>query len=196
MLKFYLGLDLGQAQDYTALCVLERINNSKAADFHVRHLKRFHLGTSYPAIVERVKELMYSPEIDNDVKLIVDATGVGRPVVDLLRDAGLRPVPVNITAGNIEKSEKGYRNVPKRNLVSNLQVLLQSKHLKFAGGLPEADILVEELLNFQVKITTHANDIYGAWREGVHDDLVLSVALAAWYATRHKVLHFYHGMVH
>ena len=40
------------------------------------------------------------------------------------------------------------------------------------------------MLAFQVTITNAANDTYGAWREGTHDDLVLSVALAAWYAER------------
>ncbi len=34
--------------------------------------------------------------------------------------------------------------------------------------------------NFKVKITTSANETFGAWREGQHDDMVLSVAMAAW----------------
>ncbi len=38
--------------------------------------------------------------------------------------------------------------------------------------LPEAALLVQELLNFQVKITAAGNDTYRAWREGQHDDLV------------------------
>jgi len=32
-----------------------------------------------------------------------------------------------------------------------------------------------------VKITAKAHDIYEPWREGIHDDLVLAVALACWY---------------
>ena len=43
------------------------------------------------------------------------------------------------------------------------------------------DTLIQELSNFKVKITTKGNDTYEAWREGQHDDLVLSVALACWY---------------
>ncbi|MDD1753960.1 MAG: hypothetical protein LUQ38_12840 [Methanotrichaceae archaeon] len=45
-----------------------------------------------------------------------------------------------------------------------------------------------ELLNFKVKIDPQtAHDSYSAWRESEHDDLVLSVALACWYAeTRPK----------
>jgi hypothetical protein len=38
-------------------------------------------------------------------------------------------------------------------------------------------------LNFRVKIDPlTAHDSYGAWREGQHDDLVLAVALAVWFA--------------
>lgn len=31
-----------------------------------------------------------------------------------------------------------------------------------------------------MKVTTAANDVYGAWREGTHDDLVLAASLALW----------------
>jgi len=64
-----------------------------------------------------------------------------------------------------------------------VQVYLQSKRLKIASQLPEADTLTRELQNFQVKITDAANDTYGAWREGTHADLVLAAALALWTGT-------------
>ncbi len=52
-----------------------------------------------------------------------------------------------------------------------------------APELPEAETLMNELLNFEVKITAAANDVYGAWREGTHDDLVLAVALTCWWVS-------------
>ncbi len=67
--------------------------------------------------------------------------------------------------------------MPKRNLVSIVQVALQTDRLKIAPELPAAQTLVRELQNFQRKTTDAANDTYGAWREGTHDDLVLAVAL-------------------
>jgi hypothetical protein len=73
--------------------------------------------------------------------------------------------------------------VPKRILVGTLQALFHGKRLKFAETLPEAPTLVKELLAFQVTVTEAANDTY-AGRTGTHDDLVLSVALAAWRAER------------
>jgi hypothetical protein len=59
-----------------------------------------------------------------------------------------------------------------------VQVALQTDKLKIASALPEAENLSRELQGFQVKITEAANDTYGAWRDGAHDDLVLAVALA------------------
>jgi hypothetical protein len=75
-------------------------------------------------------------------------------------------------------------NVPKRDLVSTIQVLLQTKRLKIPTLLPEAHILLEEMTNFQVKISLAGHDSYGAWRGGTHDDLLLAVALACWAAEK------------
>jgi hypothetical protein len=68
--------------------------------------------------------------------------------------------------------------------VSVVQVALQNRTLKIANELAEAETLARELQNFTVKITDSANDVYGAWREGTHDDLVLAVALALWTANK------------
>jgi hypothetical protein len=68
--------------------------------------------------------------------------------------------------------------------VATIQVLLQTKRLRIPSSLPEAQILLEEMTNFQVKISQAGHDSYGAWREGTHDDLLLAVALACWAAER------------
>ena len=47
---FFLGLDLGQAKDYTALTIIERPPGIPFK-YHVRNLKRFPIGTSYPEVV-------------------------------------------------------------------------------------------------------------------------------------------------
>lgn len=48
--RYFVGLDLGQAQDYTALVVVEQQDTSPTASYQARHLERFALGTAYPAI--------------------------------------------------------------------------------------------------------------------------------------------------
>ncbi len=102
----------------------------------------------------------------------------------MFREAGLRPKAITITNGNSVTFDKGYWHVPKRDLVSAVQVPLQSKRLKFTEESPLNESLVNEMNNFKVKITEAANDTYGAWREKDHDDLILAVMLAAWWAQR------------
>jgi hypothetical protein len=82
--------------------------------------------------------------------------------------------------------------VPKRDLVSSLQVALQSGALAIADALPLAATLRQELAGFRVKISlTTGHDSYGAgedWRPAPHDDLVLAVALACWEAGKAPVV--------
>jgi hypothetical protein len=188
------GLDLGQASDFTALAVLEKWvspdptpTGKHVAHYDVRHLERFQLGSSYGVITERLVQLFAEPPLKRSV-LAVDRTGVGRAVVGMIQDA--RPaaslLPITITAGHRadrDENAGGWR-VPKKDLVGVLQVLLQERRIKVAPRLPEAQTLVKELQNFRVKVTTAANEIYEAWREGQHDDLVLAVGIAAWAAER------------
>lgn len=54
-------------------------------------LQRFELGTPYPDIVERVTGLFQRDEL-KDQSLVIDATGVGEPVVDMFRRARTDPV--------------------------------------------------------------------------------------------------------
>ena len=185
-----IGLDLGQAQDYTALAVIERPEpvRGELPDYALRHLQRFPLGTPYTKIVPAVADLAKS-EMLNHPTLVVDYTGVGRALVDMLKKAqmGCRIVPVTITAGQaVTKNEDGSFHVPKKELVTVMQLLLQARRLKVASSLAEADTLVEELQNFRVKITASANEIFGTWREGQHDDLVLATAVAGWWAEKHR----------
>lgn len=90
--------------------------------------------------------------------------------------------PVTITSGNAITVEGAGWHVPKKELVSVLQVLLQTRRLHIARSLPEAQTLIRELEAFRVKVTTNANETFEAWRERDHDDLVLAVAIACWVA--------------
>ena len=59
MARFYVGLDLGQASDYTAIVVAEKVPPEGSDDYelHVRHLERFR-DVLYPDVAERVSKLM------------------------------------------------------------------------------------------------------------------------------------------
>jgi hypothetical protein len=194
---FWIGVDLGQAQDPTAVCVIQDV--AKLLDlwnkngrqkfqvfYNVIHLHRYSLGTSYPDIVRDLVELIeLIKSVDQPIKtgfwMFADATGVGRPVVDMMHEAGLPVRGITITAGNFP----GDGTLPKRDIISAVQVLLQSQRLKIAEGIPDAEILVQELLNYRVKIDeVTAHDSYNA-REGKHDDLLLALGLAAYHAKQY-----------
>lgn len=185
MTKFFIGLDLGQSNDYTAVSVLERVGNRLENVYQVRHLERVR-NVPYPQIVDKVSSMWHHPALAYNSDLVVDQTGVGAPVVDLFRKAGLDPVGVLIHGGDKVSCEGSTWRVPKRDLVGSLQVLFQSGRLKISKKLPLASVLQSELLTFKVKIDpVTAHDSYSAWREQDHDDLVLSVAMAAWWGERH-----------
>jgi hypothetical protein len=74
----------------------------------------------------------------------------------------------------------GVRLVPRKELVSTLQLILQERRLKVSPALPEAQTLVRELMNFKAKPPSVTEDTLESWREGPQDDLVLAVVLAAW----------------
>lgn len=89
--------------------------------------------------------------------------------------------PVSIIASNVSNAiPQSQLQIPKQELVGTLQVLLQTRRLQVATGLPETTELVRELESYRLKHTKLADASDELWREGPRDDLVLAVALAAW----------------
>ena len=198
-MPFYVGLDLGQSADFTALSVVQTVrerNGQGGVDtfLHLRHLERYPLRTLYPDIADSVAVLMRDErltEFDRLTRrtslkapeLVVDNTGVGAAAGDLLRKKGLRFKAVTITGGDeVTYVGGGKYRVPKRDLVGALEVPFHTGKLKVAEDLPLWGALREELLNFRRKINLKtAHDSYEHWRETDHDDLVLATALACWW---------------
>jgi hypothetical protein len=204
-MPFYVGLDLGQSADYTALAVVHSVHtrtpDGKAAKgLHLRHLERYPLRTPYPEIVEKVAALVRDERLapteydpwrgrysSQPPALVVDNTGVGAAVTDLLKGKGLKFTPLTITGGDTAHKTGRTWRVPKRDIVAALEVPFHTGALKVAEGLTLWPVLKEELLNFRRKINLKtAHDSYEHWRETDHDDLVLATALACWQATRRR----------
>lgn len=222
--EFVAGLDLGQAQDWSAFCVLERIAGPEAPTEHewetvhvysserigdvevkqrpvgpvpvqpqrvewiVRSLERWR-GESYEKIARRVQKRI--EQLGHPV-WACDQTGVGRAVVDRLREFGLSPVPVTITGGDATIVDAdGSVKLPKRELVGMVAWALQADELVIGKNIAESDVLIRELKNFKARITLTGHDTYGAgsapgdWREQPHDDMVLSLSLALWAGRRY-----------
>ena len=71
---------------------------------------------------------------------------------------GATILPAIITPGAAESLSKGYYGVPKRDLVTGLQVLLQRGALQIAAGLKHAAELVEELAGMRVKVGSEGRE--------------------------------------
>src|SRR5438128_10057276 len=151
---YQVGLDLGQLSDPTALAVSERnVDAAAVARYAIRHLHRWPLKTAYPDIVADVRALLEKPPLAG-ATLVVDATGVGRAVVDLFRRAELPGalVAVTITAGDKVVAEGSEYRVPKRDLAGVLHVLLGQQRLTIARTLRLAKVLAKEMQTFSVKV--------------------------------------------
>jgi hypothetical protein len=195
------GVDIGQKHDPTAIAVVEhewRTRDGREEDhWLVRHLERLPLGTPYPQVSDRLTEVVGNVKerkrkireplpwggyevriVTPSVTIYIDATGVGQPVVDEISSRGLSPIAVYFTHGD-KRTEEGWSGVKlgKAWLVSRLQTLLQGGRIHLPNT-QETQRLAQELLDYEIRVSEDANDRYGAFKVGTHDDLVTALGLA------------------
>lgn len=194
-----LGLDLGQSSDPSALTVTRKrvpVWNRGAhgvergdARYAVVWIERFDLGTPYPEVVRKTRAVKEAPQTGHDPPLVMDATGVGAPVVDTFHEEGVEPVEIVFTSGREPTVDRGQGGpptygVPKRDLATLVQSLLQSRRLTIAEGLEGAGVLVREMKSFRVKMSDSGHARFEHATESETDDVLLSLACGLWYAER------------
>lgn len=180
-----LGADVGQRHESSAICAVEveeRQERGREVDhFVVRHLERIDAGATFPEIAQQIGNVARGllrltrscPEV------YVDATGLGQPVTalidDYLPDGWARPVYFN--HGDQRLVEGRTIRLGKMYLVTRVQTLLQADQLHIPRT-PQTEELARDLLDYEVRIDPDANERYGAFRVGRHDDLVTALGLA------------------
>jgi hypothetical protein len=215
-MSFVVGVELGQVSDVTAIAVVESLTlpllrseeirerrwvsvrpvyqapdgsetrQHPPVTFALRHLERIPAGVSYPEILSRVE--FRHRQIGKSVT-VLDATGVGRAAVELFRQSFSVSVFTLIAGDQMTQDGSNYR-IPKRDVMTSTQVLLQTGRLKIARLLPHAALLAREFANFHFKVGQERSEDVLDWREGPDDDLVLALAIAAWEAERNPGLGF------
>ncbi|QNK80419.1 hypothetical protein [Nakamurella sp. PAMC28650] len=173
------GIDLGKQSDFTAISILDKIpTDDGGSEVHVQYLRRLR-GVSYTAVVEEIAQMAEWPALDG-CPFIVDATGLGRPVFDMLAQRVRRVEALTISSGNIvvKHGPREY-SVPKADLVGAMQVLVAGHRIKVGTHIPDAVAFIQELTDFGYETSDAGRTSFNATGAG-HDDLVLSVALAAW----------------
>lgn len=154
-LRFLAGLDLAKVEDFTVFTILDHSGNVRFID----RFNRIDWATQIRRIVG-TSERFCTPYTACDV------TGVGDPIFETLRGNGCNLSPYPFT----QKS--------KNALIDNLAMMLERKELTLPTP-QEFPELVDELEAYQYDLGDRGGVKSGAPR-GMHDDCVMSLALAAW----------------
>ncbi len=153
---YFAGLDLAKVEDFSVLTILDRSRRVVFVD-------RFH-RLDWALQVQRVKAAC---ERFNRARVYVDTTGAGEPVFESLMGARVNVVAYPFTARS------------KDDLVKNLAMLLEQRKIV----LPRVELWpvgIDELEAFEYSVTEGGHVKTGA-PGGMHDDCVMSLALAAWH---------------
>ncbi len=191
--RLTIGVDLGQVRDATALAAIGsyRTEPNETAQRRARRplhhdliaLERLRPGVPYPVQAELIAAFAARFVEYDRPTLFVDATGVGRPVADLLRmDCPYPMRAVIIGSGAVAAQSGPDWSVPKADLIGALEVGLSSRRVHFSPDLALAKDLDKELRAFSYDLSATGRPKFEG--RGAHDDLVLALALGIWGAER------------
>lgn len=158
--RFYvMGGDLARTRDFTVLVVMDTVTREVVAFERFRDVR-------WPEQKVRIQKLA---QRYNNALFIPDSTGVGDPIAEDLEQANISLY--------YEDGKPGFKftNESKTKLIEQLVIAIEQRLITF----PHIDPLIEELGQFEYKITPRGKIEYGA-PEGKYDDCVISLALANW----------------
>jgi len=174
-----LGWDVAQTTDSSVIAVIEYDGNPPM--YWVRRIVKLQKGMPYDAQVREVRTLFF--EYHNP-RLIIDRTGVGLPICDMIVAGGLQPIQVSLTAGDImNKPEPGKINLPKKDMVSSLTRCIQERRIKVTRDCENAALFRTELKAFQLKVSASGHNTYNA-APGSHDDTITAIGLCLWWGDK------------
>lgn len=192
--RYWLGVDLAQAQDNTALVAVhdeclptwgggsrQVLGPRQRTIVFADKLK----GVSYPEIVSHVIRTLTKEPLRGRTRLVIDASGLGRVVADLLFEQGVEHHAIQMTVGQNWVKKDRYVNVGKTLLLETLSLLFATGDLTFAHDLPLRGDILAELETFQLEQTAAGNQIITQGKSGAHHgDLAIALA-AACFASEH-----------
>ena len=150
--RYIMGLDIGKLHDYTVAYVVD-INTGEFVD-----MDRFS-GVDYTTLGPRIAGLYH----DYGCQTIhMDASGVGEPVMDMLRQENCSVSPFKFT------------NESKSRIIAGMAAEIEHKRVHF---LKEDTQLFKELGLYEGKVVSGGAIRYSA-PSGYFDDCVIAAALA------------------
>jgi phage FluMu gp28-like protein len=151
--RYAMGVDLAKDQDYTVITILDITEKP----YQLVYFERFN-RRPYTFVAKKIRELY---EKFNRPMILLDQTGVGNAVIELVED--------------IAKGFK-FTNESKLDLISKLIVAFENDELK----IPNIPVLINELKYFRYVRTKTTLRMEAP--PGMHDDCVISLALALYAA--------------
>lgn len=148
---YSMGVDLARVEDFT---VIDVVNSGGRQVYH----ERFN-QISWERQIEAIKRVAGHYK----AAVVMDSTGVGDPVYEQVRKAGVRVTPFQFT------------NSSKEQLIDNLAMRIEQGEAR----LMDIDVQTNELLAYQYELTPSRNVRMNA-PSGCHDDCVIGLALAYW----------------
>ncbi len=163
-----IGLDLGKNQDYTAVVVM-------TGDGRVLHVDRWQ-RIDWSVTKERIRNLAKLWK----AVVVMDLSNVGSTIYDDLRGEEFELHGVTMHSPDV-----------KNDLIESLQMAFEQTRIELvspkANWAKEIDeALIAELFSYEAKLTPGGRISYGA-PKGLHDDLVIALALANWGRARGMV---------
>jgi hypothetical protein len=178
MADWLVGADIGKRSDNTALCIVQRQSAMRGPGdpkrstsgrvpgpetvFVVREIGRLPLGTRHTVGAYKIASALHDLRVADptgEIRFLLDVTGVGESIADLIE--GYIPNTVKMTRSwftGAERLDKRGRewHVGKPWLVSRLTSLLETGRVKLPDT-PQSQALVEELRDFEYRVTPSAN---------------------------------------
>lgn len=148
---YAIGVDLARVEDFTVISVLD-------GDGRQVYFERFN-QISW----ERQIAAIHDVSVHYPGRVIIDSTGVGDPICEALRRSG------------VDLTTYGFTNQSKQVAIDKLALLLERGRLR----LMDVPAQTNELLAFEYELTPSRN-VRMAAPEGMHDDCVIALSLAAW----------------
>ncbi len=210
----YLGIDVGVVSDFTAFALLRAVapnvlvpighdpdavpwdaDNNKPLvlpegvtlaqhiqpKYETIDLQRT-LGTSFEDIA--LEAQLIAEEIGG-CTIAVDATGMGRGLVEEMRRIGMQPIAVTLGGGSRIVGQRHRWVVPSAMIYEAVFACFAQKRYRIAEALPLTRTLLSELQRCEVRRTDTGHARYGVWTgQDGHGDLLMSLGLATVAAER------------
>lgn len=208
--------DMGKRTDNATIAVCQRVTKLRGGEvpepgIYIGHsppevvyteldfvrLEEFPLETPYRSIVARHKEIVTHKEVIRNVDHLVDATGVGEAVLEMMHIDLPACIGLYFTGGDRVREGKSKTElfVPKRDIAMSLLLWYENDRIHVATGNDrtregrrQAEVYKrydEQLAKFTEKIKATHHTVWENESDADHDDLVIAVAMACWWAQMH-----------